>query len=115
MHDVEMPEITPAQLKAQLDASDAPYLLDVREPAEHDICHLPGSILVPMSTLADEGPAALPADLKDQSEIVVYCKLGGRSARITGWLMEQGYSQVKNLVGGIQAWAEDIDPDMPTY
>jgi len=110
-----LPSIDVQQLNSLIEKGEAPYLLDVREENEHAIASLPNAVLVPMSKIAQEGAEALPGDLKDQGEIVVYCKVGGRSAQITGWLLSQGIDQVKNLDGGIDAWAREIDTEMPTY
>ena len=111
----DIPETTVSELKELLDGDRAPLLLDVREQDEFDVCHLPGAILVPLSRIQSEGPAALPEGLKEQAQIVCYCKMGGRSGQVTQWLTSQGYTNIKNLTGGVLAWASEIDPDMPTY
>lgn len=85
-------------------------LLDVREPFEWDICHLPGAQLVPLRTL----PTAL-ADLDPASDILVYCHHGGRSLQATKFLRAQGFAHATNLAGGIDAWAETVAPGMPRY
>jgi len=110
-----LPSLSVQELDGMMKSDKAPYLLDVREEDEFAIVSLPNAVLVPVSKIAQEGADALPPELKDQEEIVVYCKMGGRSAQITGWLMQQGITNVKNLDGGIIAWAREIDTSLPTY
>ncbi|MBL8012482.1 MAG: molybdopterin-synthase adenylyltransferase MoeB, partial [Candidatus Omnitrophica bacterium] len=85
------------------------YVLDVREPSEWDIVHLDGSHLAPLNRLT-EHTETLPKD----KTIYCLCKVGGRSAKAAEFLRSQGFSAV-NVKGGIQAWAEQIDPGMPKY
>lgn len=89
---------------------DKPVLLDVREPAEFDICRIEGSQLMPMATV----PSRLP-DLDPDAEIVVICHHGGRSAQVCMFLERQGFARVVNLAGGVAAWAAQVDPSMPRY
>lgn len=106
-----MIEITPRQLQASIqNDTPAPYLLDVREPAEFDICHIEGSHLIPSGEL----PAEVD-QLPDDRPIVVICHHGIRSYMIATYLERQGFEQIRNLRGGINAWASEIAPDMPTY
>ncbi len=102
-------EITPEELKARLDASQAPALLDIREPWEHQLGALPGARLIPMEDLqfrVDE--------LDPERELVVYCHHGIRSAAVVPWLRAQGIPAV-NLRGGIDAWALAVDPSLRRY
>lgn len=87
-------------------------LLDCREPAEHATAHIAGAKLLPMKTI----PAEL-AQLEPfrQGRIVVHCHHGGRSARVTQWLRQQGFENVQNMAGGIDAWSLEIDPAVPRY
>lgn len=89
---------------------DKPLLLDVREPAEFDICRIEGSQLIPMGTV----PSRLP-ELDPDADIVVICHHGARSAQVTMFLERQGFARVVNLAGGIAAWAAQVDPSMPRY
>jgi rhodanese-related sulfurtransferase len=106
-----MQSITVTQLKERLEQrNEKPLLLDVREPWEFAICHIDGSRLVPMREI----PGALE-NLKNEQEIVVICHTGVRSLQVCYFLQHQGFNNVKNLTGGVHAWATTIDPGMPTY
>lgn len=105
-----LPQITVEDLKQRLDAGNSPVILDVRKPDEYAICKLPNSILIPLSEL----PSRLQ-ELNPDVEMVVHCKLGGRSSQAVAFLREHGFANVKNLTGGIQAWAERVEPSMPKY
>jgi len=85
-------------------------VLDVREPWEVAIVSLPGSLKVPMAELPGQADT-LPRDVP----LVVLCHHGGRSLRVTAWLRAQGLANAVNLAGGIDAWAAEVDPSMPTY
>lgn len=103
-------ELTVDELKNRLDHGDEPCILDVRERNEYEICRLENSILIPLSELASRFH-----ELNTDREIVVYCRSGARSARAVQFLQSKGYTKAKNLTGGILAWANRIDPTMPTY
>jgi sulfur-carrier protein adenylyltransferase/sulfurtransferase len=105
-----IPEITPEALASELGSDDPPFLLDVREPTEWEIAHLPNATLIPQGEL----PERL-TELTGAREVVVYCKTGGRSSRASRLLLDLGFSNVKNLKGGIDAWAQRVDPSMPRY
>jgi adenylyltransferase/sulfurtransferase len=104
------PEITPEELKSKRDAGDPFVLVDVREPREHAISDLPGSVKIPLATLPHE-----LARLSKDDEIVVYCRTGGRSGQAVQFLRQRGFQKARNLTGGINAWAERIDPQLPRY
>ncbi|MEW4451554.1 rhodanese-like domain-containing protein [Bremerella sp. JC817] len=87
-------------------------LLDCREQNEFDLVRIEGSTLIPMSELQDRVGELEP---HRQRHIVVHCHHGGRSMRVTQWLRQQGFPKVQNMAGGINAWAQDIDPSMATY
>ena len=103
-------EITVGELKAKLDNGSEVVLLDVREPMEWQIARLEGAVLMPVAQVPTRANELSTAD-----EIVVYCKSGQRSARVTNFLRDLGFRKVKNLVGGIDAWADSVDPSMPRY
>jgi sulfur-carrier protein adenylyltransferase/sulfurtransferase len=84
--------------------------VDVREPHELQISRLEGADLIPLGQLA----ARLP-ELDSAEEIVLMCKAGTRSARALELLASAGFRKIKNLKGGINAWARDVDPRLPIY
>jgi adenylyltransferase/sulfurtransferase len=85
-------------------------LLDIREPHELDICGFEESIAIPMGAL----PEKLDA-LGHDNPIVVLCRSGQRSLRVTNYLREQGFANAVNLEGGVLAWSDEIDPTMTKY
>jgi rhodanese-related sulfurtransferase len=97
-------EITPAELA---EAINHVTLLDVREPYEWNAGRLPNAIHIPMQQLP-ERMSEVPLD----AEVVVYCRSGARSARVVDFLRQSGYERVKNLVGGLQRWAREVDPSV---
>jgi adenylyltransferase/sulfurtransferase len=103
-------EIAALDLKAELDSGKPLVLLDIREPHEHDIVALEGSLLIPPSEL----PARL-GELDDRADIVTYCHHGPRSLRALEVLRAAGFSKVRSLRGGIDAWAVNVDPEMARY
>lgn len=105
-----MRQFRPTQLQAHLAAGQQPLLLDVREPWEFDICHIQGSQLLPMRQI----PQAI-AELDPQQEVVVICHHGIRSLQVAHFLERAGFTQVINLYGGVDLWAQDVDRTMPTY
>ena len=102
--------ISPKELKASLDKGDKLVLVDVREEWEYSLAKLDGSILIPLGTL----PQSL-TQLSRDSEIIAICHHGMRSADATNFLLQQGFSNVKNLVGGIDAWSTQVDGTVPRY
>ncbi|MAE66939.1 MAG: molybdenum cofactor biosynthesis protein MoeB [Phycisphaeraceae bacterium] len=107
--DDSIPEISVSQLKAKLDNGDEFELIDVREPHEHEICNLDAATLIPLGEIASRLP-----DFDSAKKYVVHCKMGGRSAQAVD-LMRQAGLDATNVAGGITAWANEIDTDMPTY
>ncbi len=104
--------VTPRQLRDMLDARAAITLVDVREPAEWEINHIPGAVLVPMSVIeSGTGLSGLPRDTTP----VLYCKSGARSAAALAIFERAGFSGAVHLRGGIVAWAQQFDPDMAIY
>ncbi|MGA2118812.1 MAG: molybdopterin-synthase adenylyltransferase MoeB [Bryobacteraceae bacterium] len=103
-------EIDVTELKAKLDRGDDFVLIDVREPHEYRIASIPGSRLMPLG----EFPKHV-GDLDPNAEIVIHCKMGGRSARACAVLRQAGFERVYNLKGGILAWSDKIDPSVPKY
>jgi rhodanese-related sulfurtransferase len=113
-----IPEITVNELSEKLKSEDKFILLDVRELNELEYAKLTDSRLqvTPMSRLAREGPNALSESAQSQdSMIYVMCHHGSRSAQVTAWLAQQGWQNVFNVRGGIDAYARQIDPSVGVY
>ena len=102
-------EIRVEELKQKLDGGEKPFLLDVREPVEHEIANI-GGLLIPLRQV----PRRVN-ELDASQEIIVYCHTGNRSGRAVAFLHDQGFKNVKNLLGGIEAWSRAIDPKVPRY
>ena len=103
-------EITATQLKRELDSGKPPFLLDVRNPNEYQIARIPGAYLVPLQQL----PARLK-ELDPSRDIVVHCRTGVRSARAIEIMRAAGFQKLRNLKGGIHAWADEVDPTVVKY
>jgi len=106
---VSVPEISVKELKRRLDAGDNIVVLDVREPHETKISNI-GGVLIPLGEL----PARMH-ELDATRETVVYCRSGSRSARAVTFLLDAGFDKVWNLKGGINTWADEIDPGVTRY
>lgn len=89
---------------------DRPLLVDVREPWEHEICHLEGSRLIPMGEL----PMRYE-ELQESEEVVLYCHHGIRSLDAAAWLRQQGVENAKSLAGGIDRWSREMDSSVLRY
>jgi molybdopterin/thiamine biosynthesis adenylyltransferase/rhodanese-related sulfurtransferase len=105
----KVPEIQVEELKRKLDAGDDVFVLDVREPHEYQICNINGH-LIPLGDLPKR-----VHELDSARDIVVHCRSGVRSAKAVDFLQQSGFKKVKNLAGGILAWADRVDPKMPKY
>lgn len=107
-----IPEITPSELKDAMDASQNLVLVDVREYFEKAISDLPevGQLRIPMSEI----PGRLH-QIPRETRVVMYCRSGARSARVTQFLQAQGWEDVVNLKGGVLAWREEVDPTIAAY
>ena len=105
-----MTDITATELKHRIDRGEAPVIVDVREPAEFEICRIPGAVLIPLHQL----PSRL-GELDPAQEVVLHCKVGGRSANATAYLQRAGFTRARNLTGGILAWIDQVDPSQPKY
>jgi adenylyltransferase/sulfurtransferase len=103
-------DITPLELFNALKQSPPPLLVDVREPHEQQIASLPGAINLPLGAMA-----AHLSELDSTRDMVLFCKAGTRSTRALELLVSAGFRRVKNLKGGLNAWAREIDPTIPTY
>ena len=105
-----MPEISPQDLAQELEAGRRLVLLDVRGDDELEISRLEGVVHIPMQ----EVPERL-AELDAEADTVVICRVGGRSARVTAFLLQNGFKNVRNLAGGMNRWATEVDPRLPVY
>ena len=103
--------LTTDEVKAQLDRGESFRLIDVREPHEHAVAHIEGAELLPLSQ-AGQWIGALPQD----EELVFFCHHGSRSQQVAQYLATRaGYTNVANMLGGIDEWSRRIDPAVPRY
>ncbi len=105
-----IPQLQAAELARRLARPDPPRLVDVREPWEWALAHLPGAELIPLGML----PTACQGLPKD-APIVLYCHHGVRSQHAALYLAGLGFTDLANLVGGIDAWSQAVDPTLPRY
>jgi adenylyltransferase/sulfurtransferase len=103
-------EIAVKELKRLLDKETHVNLIDVREPHEHELCHINGSRLIPAGQIPNRVIEFDPAE-----EYIFYCHVGERSGWAVSFLRQLGFKKVKNVLGGVDAWAVEIDPTMPRY
>jgi adenylyltransferase/sulfurtransferase len=106
----QVPTLTVQDLDQLRKAGTPHFLLDVREPDEFQTARIEGSTLIPLASL----PLRTSEIPKDE-QIVVHCKLGGRSAKAVAFLLDNGFTNVWNVAGGITAWSEQVDPKIPKY
>jgi rhodanese-related sulfurtransferase len=105
-----MAEMTAKELKARLDSGQPPILVDVRQDWETKLCRLENAVHIPIEEIE-----LRTEELDPQSEIVVYCHQGVRSAAVAEYLRGLGFANVKNLAGGLDFWARTVDPTMRRY
>jgi adenylyltransferase/sulfurtransferase len=98
------------EVKRKQDGGEKFLLLDVREPHEYQIAKIPGSTLIPLGQL----PARL-GELDKNAEIVAHCKMGGRSQQAVDLMKANGFTNVRNMTGGITAWSDKVDPSVAKY
>jgi monothiol glutaredoxin len=98
-----------SDLKAAIDAGNPMEILDVRTPEERAIAAIPGA------SLLNEGEAARIEGMPRDTKLVLHCHHGGRSQQAAEQFVSLGFTQVFNVVGGIDAWSQEIDPDVPRY
>jgi rhodanese-related sulfurtransferase len=104
-------EITPVEVRDLLKAGEPLRLIDVREPAEHAICHIEGATLIPMQTV----PSRLNELDGTGARIVLFCHHGVRSLQVADWLRRQGVEDCQSMAGGIDLWSAQIDPAVARY
>ena len=105
-----VPKITIREVNALREQGELFQLLDIREEWERNLVKVDGSLFIPM----DQLPLRI-AELDKTDKIVIYCHTGVRSAAVTAYLMGQGFEDVNNMAGGIDAWAREIDSSLPLY
>ena len=103
-------EITPRQLADRISRGDIPRIIDVREPHEHAFAKIPHAELVPLNKLGNIVPTLDP-----EAELILHCHSGARSAWAANQLRALGFTRVRNLVGGISRWSDEVDPAVPKY
>jgi molybdopterin/thiamine biosynthesis adenylyltransferase/rhodanese-related sulfurtransferase/molybdopterin converting factor small subunit len=106
----ENEEITVEQLKARMDSGEHLTVIDVSEPYEYAIARIPGTKLIPLGQIDERA-----GELDPNTEIILHCRSGKRSADALNRLKAKGFTNLKNVVGGITAWSEEIDPSVPKY
>lgn len=104
-------EIDVQSVKRLLDEGEI-LLIDCREPEEYEAAKIEGAVLMPMSQWA---AAADNLDEHQGKHLIVHCHHGGRSLRVTNWLRQNGFPEAQNMTGGIDAWSQEIDPQVPRY
>lgn len=102
--------LSPSDVAALLAGESPPQIIDVREPWEHDIAHLEGSELIPLSSL----PLRV-SELDPSARYALLCHHGMRSEMAANWLQQQGFTQLINIAGGIDAWSVEVNPSLPRY
>ena len=107
-------EIEPVEVKQMMDNGKKFTLVDVRGQGEYEICRIDGSTLIPLDIIEERKIEKLNG-LKKADEIVLHCKAGVRSLKAAKALIDIGFENVKSMRGGIEEWAETIDPSMPRY
>lgn len=105
-----MKSITPTVLKTKLDAGEKLFLLDVREAWEYALCNIEGSTNISMSNIEQ-----MQTEIKPDEETIVICHHGMRSFQVANYLEGQGYNNITNLEGGVDAWARTVDTNMAQY
>ncbi len=107
-----VPEISVVEAKQRLASTNPPRLIDVREQDEFELARIPGAELLPLS----QWPAVASAKLTNPDQpLLIQCHHGGRSARAAEFLLRNGFTDVTNVAGGIDAWSVEIDPAIPRY
>lgn len=106
-----MDEITVSQLKEMQETQKDFLLLDVRESFEYELTNIGGQ-LIPLDQLPDR---IAEIEHFKEKDVIVMCRSGSRSARACEYLTRNGFTSVKNLKGGINDWAREIDPSLPVY
>ncbi|HSM07518.1 MAG TPA: molybdopterin-synthase adenylyltransferase MoeB [Gemmatimonadota bacterium] len=109
---VPLPEVSARELREMLDEGWEPLLVDVREPGEHEVSNLDGlgALAIPVDELEER-----LGEIEPGRDSVWFCRTGRRSAEVVEFLHSRGFERALNLAGGINAWARDVDPELPVY
>ncbi|MEQ9407351.1 MAG: rhodanese-like domain-containing protein [Fuerstiella sp.] len=105
-------EVDCRTVKAKLDAGEDFVFIDCREQKEFDLVCITGATLIPMSQIVDRVGELEPHKHRD---IIIHCHHGSRSLNVANWLKQQGFTNPLSMAGGIDEWAQDIDPSLPRY
>jgi rhodanese-related sulfurtransferase len=104
-------EVDAPTLAAALAGDDPPLLIDVRTDPERAVAVIAPSLHIGLDRFVERAPSEIPMD----RDVVVYCHVGARSAQAAVWLKASGWARVRSLAGGIDAWSEQVDPEVPRY
>ena len=105
-------EISCNEVRALREAAEDCFLVDCRERDEHELVHIDGATLLPMSEISTRVAELTP---HKQRRVIVHCHHGGRSLRVAEWLRQQGFTGAQSMSGGIDQWAAEIEPGMARY
>ena len=105
-------EIDCQTVKGWIDAGEKFLLLDCREPDEHATAKIDAARLIPMGELLSK---AAELEAFKEGPVVVHCHRGGRSLKVTHWLRQNGFDKAQSLAGGIDRWAQEIEPGLARY
>ena len=106
-------EVSPTEVKQRLNSGERLFLIDVRQPEEHQLTRIEGAELIPMDTIPNH--LGRLESLADEAPLVVFCHHGMRSANVVNWLRGQGVTASQSMAGGIERWSTDVDPSTPRY
>ena len=104
-------EVDAPALAAAMATDDPPLLVDVRTEPERAVAVIQPSLHIGLDRFVERAPEEIPQD----RAVVVYCHVGARSAPAAVWLKASGWSRVRSLAGVIDAWSEQVDPEVPLY
>ena len=104
-------EVDPPELAAAMDGDDPPLLVDVRTEPERAVAVIQPSLHIGLDRFVERAPEEIPKD----RDVVVYCHVGARSAQAAVWLKASGWTRARSLAGGIDAWSQQVDPEVPRY
>jgi len=107
----QVAEISAPELAALLDDDEPPVLVDVRTEPERALASIEPSTHIGLDRFVARAPVEVPKD----ADVIVYCHSGMRSLQAAMWMRRNGWTRVRNLAGGIDAWSLTVDPEMPRY